>query len=274
MSLLQAIVLGVVQGATEFLPISSSGHLVLVPWLLGWQLEPSRTFVFDVLVQWGTLLAVIAYFRHDLVALIRAALLGMARRHPFAEPEARLAWLLVLASVPAAALGLLVKSAVEAAFSNPMMVSVFLLATAALLAISERVGRRTRSMDSLRWADALFIGLAQSLALLPGISRSGSTIAGGLIRDMRRPQAARFSFLMSIPIMIGAGLVALLDLSAASNAASQLPALAAGFLSAATVGYLSIRWLLGYLKERPLTPFIVYCTALGLLGLLISVVRG
>ncbi|MGA9531358.1 MAG: undecaprenyl-diphosphatase UppP [Anaerolineales bacterium] len=274
MTILQAIVLGVVQGATEFLPISSSGHLVLIPWLFGWQLDPTRTFVFDVLVQWGTLLAVIAYFRRELIELTRAALIGLAKRRPFAEPQARLAWLLVLASLPAAALGLAAKSAVEAAFTNPPIVSLFLLATAALLTISERVGQRTRSMESLRWTDALVIGLAQSLALLPGISRSGSTIAGGLVRDMQRPEAARFSFLMSIPIMIGAGLVALLDLTAASNTASQLPALAIGFLSAAVVGYLSIRWLIGYLQNRPLTPFIVYCAALGLLGLLVSVFRG
>lgn len=273
MTILQAIVLGVVQGATEFLPISSSGHLVLVPWLFGWRLDPASTFVFDVLVQWGTLVAVIAYFRHDLVALIRAALTGLVERRPFAEPKARLAWLLLLASIPAAALGVLAKSAVEAAFESPWKVSLFLLVTAALLAISERVGRRTRSMESLRWTDALVIGLAQSLALFPGISRSGSTIAGGLVQDMRRPEAARFSFLMSIPIMIGAGSIALLDLSAAGNAASQLPALVIGALSAAVVGYASIRWLIGYLKERPLTPFIVYCVALGLLGLVIYAAR-
>lgn len=274
MTLLQAAVLGVVQGATEFLPISSSGHLVLLPWLLGWQLDPARTFVFDVLVQWGTLLAVIAYFRRELYLLIQSVLKGLIERRPFADPQARLAWLLLLASVPAAVLGLLAKSAVEAAFANPTAVSLFLWVTAGLLAISERVGRRMRSMESLRWIDALVIGFAQSLALLPGISRSGSTIAGGLIRDMRRPEAARFSFLMSIPIMIGAGTVALLDLSTASDPTSQLPALALGFLAAAIVGYLSIRWLIGYLKKRPLTPFIIYCAVLGALGLLIRVVRG
>jgi undecaprenyl-diphosphatase len=273
MTILQSVVLGIVQGATEFLPISSSGHLVLVPWFFGWHIKPSIGFVFDVLVQWGTLLAVVAYFWRDLVGLTRAALTGLIERRPFGSPDARLAWLLLLASAPAAVLGVLIKDNIEAAFSNPPIVSVFLLATAGLLAISERVGDRLRSMRSIGWIDALVIGVAQSLALLPGISRSGSTIAGGLVRNLRRAEAARFSFLMSVPIMIGAGLIALLDLAKAPNPGGQLPALAVGFVTAAIVGYLSIRWLLRYLKERPLTPFIVYCAIVGSLGLLFSALR-
>ena len=173
MTAFQALILGIVQGATEFLPVSSSGHLVLVPWLLGWQLDPQAAFVFDVLVQWGTLLAVIVYFWRELPGLALAALRGLIHGHPLESPAARMAWLLVLASLPAAVLGLVFKDTVEATFGQPTMVFGFLLVTSALLAVSEWLGHRTRSMESLRWTDALWIGLAQVLALFPGVSRLG-----------------------------------------------------------------------------------------------------
>ncbi len=268
MTLPQALLLGVVQGATEFIPISSSAHLVLVPWALGWQLDPGPAFIFDVLVQWGTLVAVIAYFRADLRTFVGAALSDLLHGRPFARPEGRLAWLLLLASVPAAVAGILVKGQVERAFSDPGAVSFFLLVTAALLAASERIGSRTREVEQATWLDALWIGAAQALALFPGVSRSGATIAGGMSRHLQRASAARFSFLMSIPIMLGAGSLALLDLAEAPDASAQLAPLAVGFLGAVAVGYLSIRWLLDYLSRRPLTVFIVYCTIVGLAGLL------
>ncbi len=270
MTLFQALVLGVVQGATEFLPISSSAHLVLVPWLLGWHIDPQAAFAFNVLVQWGTLLAVITYFSHDLLRLATAALRALAVRRPFATPDARLAWLLLAASLPAAIVGLLLKEQVAASFEQPRTVSLFLLLTAALLAASERIGRRRRSLDGLQLPDALWIGLAQALALFPGVSRSGATIAGGLARDLKRPDAARFSFLMAVPIMIGAGLVALADLARTPDAAAQVPPLLVGFAAAAFVGYLAIRWLLAYLTRRPLSIFIAYCTLAGLAGLALS----
>jgi undecaprenyl-diphosphatase len=274
MTFWQSIILGVVQGATEFLPISSSGHLVLVPWLLNWNLDPAAAFIFDVLVQWGTLLAVITYFFQDLIDIIRAVLRGLIKGEPFNTPLAKRGWLLVLASVPAALLGVLAKSSVEAAFANPRIVSLFLLATAAILFASERIGKQRRDLDQITSLDALIIGLAQSLALFPGISRSGSTIAGGLTRDLTRADAARFSFLMSVPVMIGAGLITLLDLANMPGASDQLTSLALGFISAAVVGYLSIRWLLNYLSRRPLTIFIIYCSLIGAGGLILSVFRG
>lgn len=274
MTAFQALILGIVQGATEFLPVSSSGHLVLVPWLLGWHLDPQAAFVFDVLVQWGTLLAVIAYFWRELVDVIQAAVLGLIHGHPLESPSARLAWLLVLASLPAAVLGLAFKDTVEATFGQPAMVFGFLLVTSAVLAVSEWLGRRSRSMDSLRWTDALWIGFAQVLALFPGVSRSGSTIAGGMTRNLRRPDAARFAFLMSVPIMIGAGLVALRDLMGLPDVGAQLGNLGIGFLAAAVVGYLAIRWLLRYLSHRPLTVFIAYTAVVGLVGLVLSIWRG
>lgn len=274
MTAFQALILGIVQGATEFLPVSSSGHLVLVPWLLGWQLDPQAAFVFDVLVQWGTLLAVIAYFWRELVELVRAAIVGLVHGHPLETPSAQLAWLLVVASVPAAVLGLAFKDTVEATFSQPAMVFGFLLVTSALLAVSEWLGHRTRSMDDLGWMDALWIGFAQVLALFPGVSRSGSTIAGGMTRNLRRPDAARFAFLMAVPIMIGAGLVAARDLLRLPDAGAQMANVAIGFAAAAVVGYLAIRWLLRYLSQRPLTIFIAYTALVGVAGLALSIWRG
>ncbi len=182
MNLLQACVLGIVQGLTEFLPISSSAHLVLVPWALNWRFEPQAAFVFDVLVQDGTLAAVIVYFWRDLVKLARAAPEGLLHGHPLADPQARLAWLLLLASVPAAAAGLLLKDLVEAAFDSPMAVSGFLLVTAALLMIGERIGHRLRDLGSLRSADALWIGFAQALALCPGSTPPGAPYPPGVVR--------------------------------------------------------------------------------------------
>jgi undecaprenyl-diphosphatase len=274
MTLLQALMLGLVQGATEFIPVSSSAHLVLVPWILGWRLEPRAAFAFDVLVQWGTLVALVAFYGRDLVALVRAVIVGLARRRPLEDPLARLGWLIAAASVPAAIAGLLFKDAVESAFNDPAAVSAFLLVTALLLFLSERLSRQTRVLSELTLIDALWIGLAQALALLPGISRSGSTIAGGLTRGLRRPEAARLSFLMFVPVMLGAGLIALKDLAGTPTPSAQLPALLVGMLTSAVVGYLAIRWLLGYLSRRSLAPFALYCLVAGLGGLLLSVLRG
>ncbi len=270
----QAFILGIVQGATEFLPISSSGHLVLVPWLLNWHFDPSTAFIFDVLVQWGTILAVIIYFRRELLSMFTAVLRGILQRRPFDEPDARLAWLILLATLPAAVLGLLLKPAVEKAFDSPLAVSLFLLLTAAILLISERLHRSDKPMKELNWVDSLWIGLAQTLALFPGVSRSGSTIAGGLLRSLKREDAARFSFLLSIPAMLGAGIIALLDLAAIPDPESQLFLLFIGFTSSAFVGLAAIHWLLSYLRRHPLNIFVIYCTIVGLGGLIINAFKG
>ncbi len=169
MSVIQALILGIVQGATEFLPISSSGHLVLVPWLFGWDFESKSAFVFDVLVQWGTIVAVIVYFWRDLMSLAQAWLLGLWRREPITDPQARLAWLLLLATLPAAVLGLLLKSTVESTFDQPLAVSFFLLGTAALLYFAERGSRLVKKMTAINWVDSLWIGLAHSISsVVPG----------------------------------------------------------------------------------------------------------
>jgi undecaprenyl-diphosphatase len=274
-TLIQALILGIVQGLTEFIPVSSSAHLVLVPWLLGWTFEAQAAFAFNVLVQLGTLLAVIVAFWRDGVSLLMAAI-GALRTRRWAE--GRPAWLLILATLPAAAAGILLKDLVEQAFASPAASAGFLLVTATLLGLSEilrrRMGERPPAppaaakadrdaLEELKPADTLIIGLAQALALFPGISRSGSTIAAGLARGLTRPQAARFSFLMSIPIMMGAGLVAASDLASLPNAEELLPSLAAGFLAAALVGFLAIRWLPASWRG----PGLRYCALAGLAGL-------
>jgi len=292
-TLIQALILGIVQGLTEFIPVSSSAHLVLVPWLLGWTFEAQVAFAFDVLVQLGTLVAVIVCFWRDGLSILSAAI-GALRTRRWAE--GRLAWLLILATLPAAAAGILLKDLVEQAFASPAASAAFLLVTATLLGLSEvlhrRLGERPPAtlaaalatpeggengardaLEELRVADSLIIGLAQALALLPGISRSGSTIAAGLTRGLTRPQAARFSFLMSVPIMLGAGLVAASDLASLPNARELLPSLAAGFLSAALVGFLAIRWLLRFLARRSLWVFAAYCALAGLAGLTLNMTR-
>jgi undecaprenyl-diphosphatase len=274
MDLLQALLLGLVQGLTEFLPISSSAHLVLVPWLLGWQFDPKAKFVFDVLVQNGTLVAVIIYFWKDLVYLARAVIGGLQQRRPLATPDARLGWFVALATVPAVVLGFFFKDFFERVFASPLAVATLLLLTAALLAFSERYGRRLRDLTTLTWLDALIIGLMQALAILPGVSRSGATMAGGLARGLDRPAAARFSFLMSVPVMLGAGLVALNDLLEIPNFTDYVLPVSAGFLAAAVVGYLSIGWLLAFLRRRSFYGFAVYCVAASVVCLAVGLWAG
>ena len=168
MSLSQAFILGIIQGATEFLPISSSGHLVLTPWLLGWQIEGQQAFIFDVLVQWGTILAVMVYFRHDLWQLLMAGSRSLRGGEAWHDPLARRAWLILVASLPVAVLGLLLKSIVKLAFSSPLAVALFLVGTAALLILSERAAKLDRSLASLQWQDAILIGLFFVNLLSPG----------------------------------------------------------------------------------------------------------
>ena len=273
MSILEAIILGIIQGLTEFLPISSSAHLVLVPFLLGWTIPPDQAFVFDVLVQIGTLLAVILYFWKDLVGILVAFVRGLVQRQPFADGQSRMGWYLILATIPAGLFGILIKDQVEAVFSDARASALFLIGTAFLLLVSERIGRRNRPLESMTWLDALWIGIAQAIAIFPGISRSGSTIAGGLARHLDRTSAARFSFLMSVPVMLAAGMLAVLDLLDIPNLVQFLPVVMAGFVTAAVVGYLSIRWLLSYLVRHSLSSFAFYCLALSVVVLVVSYIR-
>ncbi len=274
MTVLQSIILGIIQGLTEFLPISSSGHLVIAPYLLHWNIPAQNAFIFDVLVQLGTLLAVIIYFRDDLYNILRASIAGLIHRRPFTEPEARLGWLLVLATIPAAIIGVSFQQLIKKAFASPLAASLLLLGTAGLLVLAELVGKRSRQLGTITWLDALLIGIFQVVSLLPGISRSGSTISGGMVRNFDRPAAARFSFLMAVPVMLGAGVVASLNLVVAPNFVEQIPSLVAGFITATVVGYLAIHWLLGYLQKRSLYVFAIYCVAVSLAVVIIYLLRG
>ncbi|MCI5221871.1 MAG: undecaprenyl-diphosphatase UppP [Candidatus Electrothrix sp. AR4] len=264
MTFLQAIILGIVQGLTEFIPVSSSGHLVLVPHFLDWHFAKEQAFIFDVLVQWGTLFSVFIYFWKDLTAIAGAFFQGIIRRKPFADSDARMGWYLVLATLPAVIFGLLGKTFIEHAFASAKMTGFFLFLTAILLVVAETAGRRSRSMEQTTWLDSIWIGFSQVLALLPGVSRSGATIAGGMTRHLDRSAAARFSFLMSVPVMLGAGLLAIKDLTELPSADAFLLPLLAGFLAALVSGYIAIRWLITYLTKHSLYLFAVYCTLLGL----------
>lgn len=279
MTLLQAIVLGIVQGLTEFLPVSSSAHLVLVPYLAGWRLDQEFAFVFDVLVQLGTLAAVVYYFRHDLYTILKSWLEGIKTRRFFAEENSRLGWYLILATIPAGLAGLFLKDKVEAAFSNPVLTAVFLFVTAVLLCGAEifhQLGEKngsTKDLSRIKPADALVTGFFQALSIFPGVSRSGSTISGGIFCKLNRQSSARFAFLMSVPIMTAAGALGLKDLLGVADLSRMLWFVLVGFVVAGIVGYLVIRWFLAYLRGKSLLPFAAYCAALSLLVIIVAYLR-
>jgi undecaprenyl-diphosphatase len=265
MGLLQALILGIVQGVTEFLPISSSGHLVLLQAALGWD---APSLVFDTTVHLATLVAVVAVFWRDLIRLLTAWWQGLCRRQPFQTIDSRLAWFVILGTLPGILVGYFLEETFESLFANPQAVGAFLLLTAFLLVMSEVFGRRHRELTSMTWLDSLLIGLGQAAAIAPGVSRSGATIAVGMFRGLTRDTAARFSFILSIPIIAGAGLMQLATLIRHGDVSAQGPELIIGFLAAGICGYAAIRLFLAYLRKRPLYPFAVYCVVIGVLSLL------
>ncbi len=266
----QAFILGIVQGATEFLPISSSGHLVIIPHLLGWVIPADEAFVFDVWVQLGTLVAVITYFWKELYWIIYSTITSIWEPHHRSRPEVRLGLYIILATIPAVIGGLFLKDQVEQAFSNSYTTVVFLILTAMLLLIAERAGKRQKQLDNITWRDALWIGLFQVLSLFPGLSRSGATITGGMLRNLDRRSAARFSFLMSVPVMISAGVFTFPDLLHMQNLSTFFTPIVIGFVTSMVVGYLSIHWLLKYLSNNSFSPFIIYLVSISLIMLLLK----
>ena len=279
MTVIQAIILGIVQGLTEFLPVSSSAHLVLVPYLAGWNLDQGFAFVFDVLVQLGTLAAVIYYFRKDLLEIFKAWVHGIKARQPLADENSRMGWYLILATIPAGLAGLLLKDKVEAAFASPVLTAVFLFGTAILLTTAELFHRQVerkqkiRNLNEIRTMDALVIGFFQAISIFPGISRSGATISGGVFRRFDRQGAARFAFLMSIPIMLAAGVLGVKDLLDVPNVGQMAGLVLIGFILAGVIGYLVIRWFIGYLRGKSLLPFAAYCALLALLVIAVTYFR-
>lgn len=263
MSLAQAVFLGIVQGLAEFLPISSSGHLAIAQHYLHGFEQPG--VLFDVLLHLGTMLAVVLYFRRELAALIVSPL----RRTEEQRQNFRLLGLLILASVPTAVIGLSFKDLLEGLFDNIPLVAGMLLVTGTLLFICERFRRGSREEGQLTIWDALLVGVAQGLAIMPGISRSGSTIATLLLKGVNGETAARFSFLLALPAVGGATLLSIKDLQEVSTAA--LPAYLAGTGAAFIVGLLSIHLLMGVIRRRRLAAFGLYCWAVGLLFLLLNI---
>ena len=256
---LQAIIIGIVQGLTEFLPISSSAHLILLPPILGWDDELINSATFVVMLHMGTLAALLAYFWRDVLDLIAAGWAAIRERSLADDPRRRLAFVLLASVIPAALLGLALESAIESFFREQLIVIPLILAGGAgILWLAERSGRRDRTIEQTQIADGLIIGLAQALALFPGISRSGITLAAGLFRGLERESAARFAFLMGIPIIAGAGLWKARELVTGAAGSVDLTVLAAGVLSAAISGWFAIGLLLRYLRTHSLAIFIAY----------------
>ncbi len=256
----QALVLGLVQGLTEFLPISSTAHLRVVPHFVGWE-DPGTAF--SAVIQLGTLLAVFAYFAADIKELVRAALQGLRHRDFNHSPACRMAWSIVPGTVPIAALGLSFKDFIETEARGLPLIASTLIILALLLMLAERRGTRERAMAELSFWQIQFIGLCQALALIPGCSRSGSTIMGGLFVGLRRDDAARFSFLLGLPAIGASGLLEFVDLLQAGLGGAGLVNLGLGILAAAISGYLSIGILLRFLKRHGTDTFSVYRILLG-----------
>lgn len=268
MPLFQAIVLGLVQGLTEFIPVSSSGHLVIVPYLLGWE---APGIAFDTILHLGTLLAVLVYFWREWRRLLVAAvyLVGgvfSARwRQKVDRGDAALLGLLVLGTIPGLAAGYFFQDIFEQAFDSVALVALFFLVTAVLLAGVElylkwhdrRQPDKSQPVNP-RWGGALLVGIMQALAIFPGLSRSGLTISGGIFSGLSRERAARFSFLLSLPIILAAGLLGIWDLQKTPLSDGDGLVLLIGFAVAAVSGWLAIRWLLSFLKRRPLYIFSIY----------------
>lgn len=274
MDYLQALILGLVQGLTEFLPVSSTAHLIIVPALFGWTLPEASKLAFDILVQWGTLLAVIVYFWRDLWNIVQAVIKGLLAGKPFGTPDARLGWQIVVATGPAVVIGLAFKKWIAALHELPYVVVGILILFSAMIYAVERIGRRQKTLEQLTWLDALWVGVAQAVALIPGVSRSGATITGGLLVGLDRKAAARFSFIASIPALLGAGVVALKDLTTVPNLGAVVPPLLAATAVAAVVGFACIHWLLGYLSRKSMDVFVWYRVIAGAVFLVILFWRG
>jgi len=267
MTLLHAILLGIIQGLTEFIPVSSTAHLLIGQKLLGIPASDA-IFSFLVIVQLGTIVSLVLYFWKDLMVLIKAFF-----AKPFTTPENRLGWYIIIATIPALLAGYLLKDAVEILFRTPLLEAAIRLLTAAiLLALAEWFTKKSRKLDSMTWLDAFFVGIMQVIAVFPGASRSGTTISGGMFCGFDRKSAARFAFLMSIPVMLAAGSYEMLDVIKMPDLGQFLLPLAIGFVAAAIIGWLAIKWLLDYLSKHSLYVFSAYCAIIGIAVLVLSLI--
>jgi undecaprenyl-diphosphatase len=261
---IQAILIGIIQGLTEFIPVSSSAHLELAPWIAGWESDGLvGSLAFDVFLHLGTLTALLGYFWRDWVRIGRAFAASLAERRIGPDPERRLAWLLLLATVPAAIIGFVGEDLIDSVLHGGsdgvrLAIAGFLVVGAVGLLLADRLGARERDLHHLTPVSALTIGFSQALALLPGISRSGATITAGLALGLTREAAARFSFLLATPITLGAGLYGSRKLLTEAHTPTEWIALVAGFGAAAVAGMLAIGFLLAWLRSRSVAIFSLY----------------
>ena len=268
MDLVQAAVLGVVQGLTEFLPISSSGHLIMVPYLFGW---PPHSQSFDLALHLGTLVALGWFFRLEWLGLVRGFVAGLLSSQARAnDPNWHFALLVLLGSIPAGIIGVALEKPIEELFRSPVLNAGLLILFGLILWLADRAGALRRSIKEIVWLDALVMGLAQALALMPGVSRSGITMTAGLLRGLDRTAAARFSFLLSGPIILGAALFKLRT----GVPAAELSAALVGMAASAVVGFLAIGLLLKYLQRNSLLVFVIYRVLFGALVIGLAKVRG
>ena len=263
MTILQAIILGIVQGLGEFLPISSSAHLILVPWFLGW---PESGLAFDLALHLGTLVAVTIYFWHDLVNLLVEGLTKGTK-----TPTGKLAWGIVMGTVPGAIFGLLMEDVVEAVFRKSILsIAILLAVVGVILYLADRLGPKRRSLEQIRVVDVIWIGLAQALAVIPGVSRSGATITAALAMGLKRESAAKISFLLGWPIILGSAILVIPD----ADPTMFTPAFFVGVAAAAVSGYAVIHWLLGYLQKGTYLIFAGYRGIVAALAIITLLVRG
>ena len=270
MEILMAIILGIVQGITEPLPISSSGHLILLPWLLNW---PEHSLTFDVALHGGTALAIIIYFWKDWVSLANAFFAGIIERNFTRDFNRRMVWYIGFACLPAAVSGVLFEDKIEALLRNPATVATLLIVMGLAMLLADYFSSHRRILTDVTLWDALIIGFSQALALAPGVSRSGITITAALLLQMSRADAARFSFLLSGPIVTGAFIYKMLGLFFKGLSSGELIPFIVGILVATFVGYVAISFLLGYLQKRSLKLFAYYRIGFGSLIFALLLIR-
>ncbi len=271
----QAIVLGIVQGASEFLPISSSGHLILIPYIFNWH-GVVDSLSFDIALHLGTTASVIIFFWKDWVELITSFFKALPRGFSEIKKDfkARFLLILIVGSFPAALVGFIFQDTIEHNFRQPLLVASFLIGFSFVIYWADHIGKRNRPQQKIGFVDGLIIGIAQSLALIPGVSRSGITITAGLFRDLDRETATRFSFLLSTPIIVGAAAVQLRKILSGSLEANSQGVFLVGMFTAALAGWIAIKFLLKYVQTNNFTIFIIYRVLLGLSIIALVIFRG
>jgi undecaprenyl-diphosphatase len=275
MTILQALILGIVQGLCEFIPISSSGHLILVPWLFGWNfflLHPDLNKTFDVALHLGTFIAAVIYFWHQIVVILRSWVHSLRTRRVETADE-RLAWLLLISTIPAGLVGVAFESFIEDRLGKPYLICLMMIAFALVMLVADRTAKLNKSMSDLRWPGALGIGVAQAVALAPGVSRSGITMVTGLFLGLDRESAARYSFLLSVPVIGGAAIYKAAQLAKNGMPPHMAAPFAVGMAAAAISGLIAIWFVLSYLRTHTFTLFVVYRLAVAS-ALLIVIATG